>query len=64
MINSEEGKTYKGEQTSSPSSSMIISIILECSSISPNDINSLFLEIFRGVCQHVSKGFEWVSEYC
>jgi hypothetical protein len=59
----EEG-THKGKQTSSPSSSPIIPIILERSSISSNNINSLFLEIFRSIRQHVSKGFEGVSEYC
>jgi len=60
----QEVRTYKGEQTSSPSSSSIVSIILERSSISSNNIDSLLLEIFRGVRQHVAKGFEWVSEYC
>ena len=60
----QEGGTYKGEQTGSPSSSSIVSIILERSSIGSNNINSLFLEIFRSIRQHVPKGFEGVSEYC
>jgi len=59
-----EDSTYEGEQTSSPSSRSIVSIILERSSIGSNNIDSLFLEIFGSIGQHVAKGFEWVSEYC
>jgi len=56
--------TYKSKQTSSPSLHMIRPTILESSSIRPNNIDSLFLEIFRCIRQHLVKGFERVSEYC